>query len=85
MDNADIANLKQEFNYYIQHKQEFVAEYNRKFIVLKEHKTIHQASSRQEAISWALKNSYALGTFLVQYVTEDDSETVQRYCSRVYC
>ena len=81
----DIENLKQEFNYYIQHKQEFIAKYNNKFIVLKEHKVIYEADTREKAISGALKNGYKLGTFLVQHVTLDDSETIQRYCSRVYC
>lgn len=78
-------NLSNYLDYYIQHKEEFVAKYNNKFIALKEHKVLCEADSREDAISRTLGLGYELGTFLVQHVTLNDSETIQRYCSRVYC
>lgn len=83
MNKVDV--LKQEFGYYIQHKKDFIEKYNEKFIVLQSHNVIYVSNTREEAINGALKKGYELGTFLVQYVTTDNNETIHRYCSRVSC
>jgi len=78
-------NLKDEFNYYIKHKDSFVEKYNGKFVSIKNHSVICEANTREEAITHTIKIGHAIGTFLVQYVSRSNDESIQRFHSRVYC
>ena len=82
---SNINNLKNEFDYYIQHKDFFIEEYNEKFVSIKNHTVICVADTREEAIKNTVKLGYLMGTFLVQHVSGRDDESIQRFHSRVYC
>jgi len=59
--------LKKEFEYYLEHQEEFVKKYYGRYIIIKDQKVIGDATSEIEAILYA-KNTLnlQLGTFLVQ-------------------
>ena len=82
---STVANLKDEFDYYLSNKESFVKKYEGKFISIKHHTVICEADTREEAITNTIKMGNEMGTFLVQHVSKDDDETIQRFHSRVYC
>ncbi len=59
--------LKQEFEYYLDHQQELVKKYNDKHIVIKGREVIGVYDSDLEAIE-ETSNRHEIGTFLVQPV-----------------
>jgi hypothetical protein len=75
-----MADLKQEFEYYLAHKADFLAKYKGKFIVLKDKQVIGTFDNRLTAIQETMK-SHPLGSFLVQHVTESGEQ--MRFHSRV--
>ena len=75
-----MAELKQEFEFYMENKDAFLEKYDGRFIVLKDREVIGVYDDRLKAIQETAK-LHALGTFLVQYVTEADDQV--RFHSRV--
>ena len=74
-----MADLKAEFQYYLDHKASFEKEYLGKYIVLKDHKVIGVYDDPVQAVTETQK-THQLGTFLVQHVNESDVQV--RFHSR---
>jgi hypothetical protein len=72
--------LKEEFEYYLAHEDDFFKKYDGKFIVLKEKEVIGVYTSRREAIEQT-STEHAPGTFLVQHVSATEGHA--RFHSRV--
>jgi hypothetical protein len=77
-----MSQLKDEFEYYLAHQGEFVADYDGKFIVLKDHKVIGVYADVGAAVSETAK-FHELGTFLVQKVAPGTDAYKQTFHSRV--
>ncbi|MCK4377684.1 MAG: hypothetical protein KAV97_05685 [Actinomycetia bacterium] len=78
MDN----DLKKEFQYYLDHQDELVREYNGKFIVIKDCKVIGYYDNIEEAIKETSKK-HKLGSFLIQKCEDGSENYTQTYHSRV--
>lgn len=77
-----MASLEKEFNYYLEHQDELVKEYNGKFVVIKDHKVLGAFASALEAVENTTKQ-HELGTFLVQKCEPGSASYTQTYHSRV--
>jgi hypothetical protein len=75
--------LEKEYKYYEEHKKELLEKYKDRFIVIVNQKVISDYSSREEALSKTVE-IYELGKFLIQKVTDQEEEIIQRFHSRVY-
>ncbi len=75
--------LEKEYKYYEEHKKELLEKYKDRFIVIVNQKVISDYSSREEALSKTVE-IYELGKFLIQKVTDQEDEIIQRFHSRVY-
>ena len=73
--------LKKEFEYYLQHQDELVKQYNGKYIVIKDSVIIDAYASELEAVTITLRE-HELGTFLVQKCEPGTSSYTQTYHSR---
>jgi hypothetical protein len=73
--------LKKEFQYYLEHQNELVKQYNGKFIVIKDNKVIGAYDSELEAVT-GTSQQHELGTFLVQKCEPGTSSYTQTYHSR---
>ena len=73
--------LKKEFQYYLEHQDELVKQYNGKFIVIKDNKVIGAYDSELEAVTETSKQ-HELGTFLIQNCEPGNSSYTQTYHSR---
>lgn len=76
------AGLDKEFNYYIEHQDDLVKEYEGKHIVIKGGKVIGAYDSEVEAVEETAK-SHKLGTFLVQKCEAGRDSYTQLFHSRV--
>ncbi len=74
--------LEKEFNYYLEHQDELIKEYNGKFIVIKDDTVIGEYESELEAVEEASKR-HELGTFLVQKCVPGSESYTHTYHSRV--
>lgn len=74
--------LEKEFQYYLDHQDEMVKEYDGKFIVIKGGRVLGAYDEELKAIT-ATEKSEKIGTFLVQKVSEGDSAYTQTFHSRV--
>jgi hypothetical protein len=74
--------LEKEFQYYLDHQEELVKKYNKKFIVIKGGKVLGSYNSDLEAIQETTKE-HKLGTFLVQKCEPGQNSYTQSYHSRV--
>lgn len=74
--------LQNEFQYYLDHQDQMVEEYNGKFIVIKEQQVIGAYDDELTALTETQKN-HKLGTFLIQLVTEGNTAYSQTFHSRV--
>lgn len=63
-----IDTLHQEFEYYIQHQDDFVRQYNGKVVALKDQAVVGVYESEWEAVRETAKH-HAPGTFVVQRVS----------------
>ena len=77
-----MSGLEKEFEYYLEHQDELVEQYNGKFIVIKDCIVIGDFDSELEAIEVTAKN-HELGTFLVQKCEPGNESYTQTYHSRV--
>ena len=76
------ANLKNEFQYYINHQKELVKKHKDKYVVIVNLKVIGVYDSETEAIDETSK-IHKLGTFLVQKCEPGEDSYTQTYHSRV--
>ena len=74
--------LRKEFQYYLEHQNELVKQYNGKFIVIKDNKVIGAYDSELEAVT-ETSQQHELGTFLVQKCEPGTDNYLQMYHSRV--
>lgn len=74
--------LAKEFDYYLNHQDELVKQYNGKFIVIRDCAVIGVYDDELEAIEETQKK-YELGTFLVQKCEPGINSYTQTYQSRV--
>jgi hypothetical protein len=76
-----MADLKLEFQHYLDNKKDFLQKYNGKFIVIKDLKVIGVFEDRLKAIEETQK-VHTIGSFLVQHVTPNEDDQV-RFHSRL--
>ena len=74
--------LEKEFDFYLDHQDELVKEYNGKYIVIKNGQVLGAYSSDIEAIEETSKTN-ELGTFLVQYCSPGKENYTAQFHSRV--
>jgi hypothetical protein len=74
--------LEKEFQYYLDHQDDLVKQYNGKVIVIKNGQVIGVYESEIEAIEKTSEKE-ELGTFLVQKCNPGTDNYVQMYHSRV--
>lgn len=77
-----MSKLEKEFKYYLEHQDEFVKDYNGKFIVIKDYEVIGAFDSALEAVE-KVTEQHELGTFLVQKCEPGNASYTQTYHSRV--
>ncbi|MBQ7985277.1 MAG: hypothetical protein IJ250_06545 [Bacteroidales bacterium] len=77
-----MAVLEKEFNYYLQHQDELVKEYDGKYIVLKDNAVAGVYDSQADAY-FDSEKKYGLGNFLIQLCTAGDNAYSQTFSSRV--
>jgi len=74
--------LQKEFQFYLDHQDEMVKEYDGKFVVIKDGKVLGAYDDELTAITEAQK-LHELGTFLVQKVSRGAKDYTQTFHSRV--
>ena len=74
--------LKREFEYYLAHQAELVAQHNGKILVIKDQKIIGIYDDQVKAVTETQK-THKLGSFLVQKVGPGDTAYSQTFHSRV--
>ncbi len=78
MDSA----LREEFEYYLAHQDELVAEYNGRYIVIKGRHVLGAYDDEVTAVTETQK-AHKIGTFLVQKVSPGNGAYSQTFHSRV--
>lgn len=74
--------LEKEFQYYIDHQDEFLKKYNGKYIVIADGQVIGAYASEAEAVE-TTSATRELGTFLVQKCEPGNAGYTQTFHSRV--
>jgi hypothetical protein len=74
--------LQKEFEYYLAHQAEMVAQYNGRFVVIKDQQVLGAFDSELAAMTETQK-VHALGTFLIQKVAPGAAAYTQTFHSRV--
>lgn len=74
--------LKEEFEYYLANQEEFVKQYEGKFLVIKDRKIVGVYNSEIEAYTDSVEK-YELGTFLIQECQPGSENYTQTFRSRV--
>lgn len=74
-----MADLKAEFQYYLENKESLLKDYENQYIVIKDRKILGNYPDLMTAVE-ETKKTHELGTFLVQHVTKEDEEV--RFHSR---
>jgi hypothetical protein len=73
--------LEREFQYYRDHQDEFVAQYDGRIIVLKDNKVLGDYATEFEALTETRKE-HEIGTFLIQRVSQGDEAYTMTFHSR---
>ncbi len=74
--------LEKEFEYYLEHQDELLKQYNNRYIVIVGSDVVGNYSSNEEALT-ETKKRYKLGDFLIQKCTEGNSAYTHTFHSRV--
>lgn len=77
-----MADLKKEFQYFLNHHDMLVNLYNGRYVVIQGEKVLASADTLEEGIDKALELGLELGTFIVQLCTEGEEAYTQRFYSR---
>jgi len=75
--------LEKEYDYFLKHKDVLLKEYEGKFIVIIGNEVVGSYSSREEALK-ETSSKHTMGTFLIQKISRDEDDIIQRFSSRVY-
>lgn len=79
---AIMTDLKKLFQYYLDHQEELVSEYNGKFIVIKDEGVVGAYDSELDAYQDSVKK-FELGTFLIQQCSPGEESYTQTFRTRV--
>lgn len=74
--------LKQEFQYYLDHQEEFVKKHLNKFLVIRDQKVVGVYDTKPEAYDEAT-SKYELGSFLIQHCLPGTLGHTQTFHSQV--
>ena len=74
--------LDKEFNYYLSHQNELLAQYNGKYLVIVGDGVVGAYDDRADAYYSSLEK-YEPGTFMIQLCTPGDGAYTVRYYNRV--
>jgi hypothetical protein len=74
--------LEKEFQYYLDHQEELVKQYNGKFLAIVGEKVIGAYNTNIDAYNAAKKN-HEPGTFLIQRCSPGDADYKMTFYSRV--
>lgn len=77
-----MVDLKGEFLWYLAHQEELVKGYNGKVLVIRNREVVGSYDTESEALFGA-KALYPLGTFIIQRCSPGETDTTQRFSSRV--
>lgn len=77
-----MADLKKDFQYYLDHQNELVAKYNGRYLVIKDCKVVGDYDNESSAYFDSVEK-YGLGNFLIQLCTEGNGAYTQNFSSRV--
>jgi len=75
--------LEKEYKFYKDNSLRIQSEYKDKFIIIIGEEIIGAFNTKKAALAKTLK-SHKLGTFLMQYVSDDSAISTHRFYSRVY-
>lgn len=75
--------LEKEFEYYLKNKDEILAKYNNKYIVIIGEQVIEQYETQEEALKDTVAK-HKIGSFLIQKVSKNEDDTTARFFSKVY-
>ena len=76
-----MTNLKEEFQWYLQNQDDLVAQYEGRYLVIKDKKILGVFDNDMDAIRQTMLN-HELGTFLVQICSSDPHSTSAIFRSR---
>ncbi len=71
-----------EFKFYLSKQDEFVKDHNEEWVVIKGNKVLGFYMEQLQAIKETQK-THQLGTFMVQHISEGESEYTRTFHSRV--
>ncbi len=74
--------LEKEFNFYLEHQEEFVKKYFDKYLVIRDSEIVGIYENEIEAYTESSKK-YNLGTFLIQHCLPGENNYKQTFHSRV--
>lgn len=75
--------LEREYAFYKENNAKLAERYLGKFVVIVGEEVVGSYNDQPSAYSWAI-GKYPLGTFLIQEITKDPSQAIQRFTSLVY-
>ncbi len=76
--------LEKEYKYFLENKDSLLKEYRNMFIVIKDDKVVGSYTTQDEALSESSRK-YALGTFLIQKISDKPEDVSQRFFSAMVC
>ena len=76
--------LEKEYKYFLNNKSSLLQKYPNQFVVIVDETVVGNYASQEEALKEASK-THALGTFLIQKVSDKPEETTQRFFSASVC
>lgn len=74
--------LEQEYNFFLKKRQSLLPTNENKFVVIVGEQIAGIYESVSEALKEAVKN-YKLGTFLIQKVSKNEADLVQKFSSSI--
>ena len=77
-----MADLKANFQYYLDNQKELVKKYNGRYIVIKDESVVGDFGTEADAYFDSV-NKYGLGNFLIQLCTKGEEAYTQTFSSRV--
>ena len=75
--------LESEFQYYLEHQEELVAQHDGKYVVISGTEVIGFYENELEAIQDAQSKNHKPGSFLVQLISPGEDSYTQTFHSRV--
>ncbi len=75
--------LEKEYDYFLKNKNSLIQKYENRFVVIVGEQVTGDYESEKKALEEATK-SYKLGTFLIQKISRNEADYIQKFHSRVY-